>query len=287
VPFLFPKKIHQQSCRYVAELLKMRETFINPLLHPYVNSSLSTTPENDHMSQVETLVESALDHLPIASRFLSSPTAGSDGFDGPEDNGRARMISRAFRRGGQASPKLATERDPRSPLPSQTPRDSFVSIARSHLSLRLPSRPNRKSISTATLGRRCSVESSPTERDRPDRDRGRRSKSTDTSAQGMRQKSKESFTRADLIHNGGVAPRQIPDDLRQCLKVIEERILSGHVKFSECLRKRYNEQYPLVRSLADVFMANVRYLPLFLPRLSTQLDSSYTSSAITQTTFCI
>jgi hypothetical protein len=258
-------KTHQQSRRYVAELLKMRETFINPLLHPYVNSSLSTTPEYDDMSQVETLVET-LDHLPIASRFLSSPAAGSDDIDDPEDdNGRARMISQAKRPGGRGDLKLVRERDPRSPLASRTPRDSFVSIARSHLSLRLSSRPNRKGTTTGSLGRRCSVGPSPTEKDRPDRDRDRgRSTSTDPLAQGIRQKSKESFTRVDLIPNGGVAPRQIPDDLRQCLKVIEERILSGHIKFSECLRKRYNEQYPLVRSLEDVFMANVRYPPLLL-----------------------
>ena len=51
-------------------------------------------------------------------------------------------------------------------------------------------------------------------------------------------------------------PHQLPEDLRQCLELIEDSILVGHLKLSEGLRKRY-EQYPFVRSLADVFVANV------------------------------
>jgi hypothetical protein len=56
------------------------------------------------------------------------------------------------------------------------------------------------------------------------------------------------------------SPHQLPDDLRQCLKAIEDSILAGHLKLSEGLRKRYDEQYPLVRSLADVFVANVGFI---------------------------
>ena len=55
-----------------------------------------------------------------------------------------------------------------------------------------------------------------------------------------------------------LGPHQIPDDLRQCLEVIEYSILAGHVKLREGLRKRYDEQFPLVRSLEGVFVANVR-----------------------------
>jgi hypothetical protein len=55
-------------------------------------------------------------------------------------------------------------------------------------------------------------------------------------------------------------PHQLPDDLRQCLEVIEDSILAGHLKLSEGLQKRYDEQYPLVRSLADVFLANVGFI---------------------------
>jgi hypothetical protein len=56
------------------------------------------------------------------------------------------------------------------------------------------------------------------------------------------------------------SPHQLPDDLRQCLEVIEDRILAGHLGLSEGLRKRYDEQYPLVRSLADVVVANVGFI---------------------------
>jgi hypothetical protein len=76
----------------------------------------------------------------------------------------------------------------------------------------------------------------------------------------MLRKSKKSLTKADVIVNGGIAPHQLPDELRQCLEVIEDSILAGHLKLSEGLRKRYDEQYPLVRSLADVFVANSHIL---------------------------
>ena len=50
---------------------------------------------------------------------------------------------------------------------------------------------------------------------------------------------------------------QLPEDLRICLEVIENDLLEGHVRLSEALKKRYEEQYPLVRSLADVFVSSV------------------------------
>lgn len=54
-----------------------------------------------------------------------------------------------------------------------------------------------------------------------------------------------------------LAPHLLPEDLRKCLEVLEGGILNGHVTLSDGLRKRYEEQYPLVRSLADVFVSNV------------------------------
>ena len=52
---------------------------------------------------------------------------------------------------------------------------------------------------------------------------------------------------------------QLPEDLRVCLEVIENDLLESHVRLSEALKKRYDEQYPLVRSLADIFVRNVCY----------------------------
>lgn len=52
-------------------------------------------------------------------------------------------------------------------------------------------------------------------------------------------------------------PVTLPDDLEQVLTVISSGILEGHMKLVTALRKRYDEQFPLVRSLADVFTSHV------------------------------
>ena len=68
---------------------------------------------------------------------------------------------------------------------------------------------------------------------------------------------------------GAIHPRQIPEDLRRCLEVIEYDLLEGHVRLSEALKKRYEEQYPLVRSLADVLVGSVRsFVGIFLSSLN-------------------
>jgi len=198
--------------------------------------------EQDDTSHLETLVES-LEHFPFASR----PSAA--GFeDSEDDNRKAGTTPYGSRRRGKSTWDLALESDPREPLDSRTLRDSFVSLFLPLRSLRSPLRRNRNTVSTASLGRESSLELSPTERDK---DRCRMSTYTDPTAPGMQQKSKETFA------NGCVAPRQLPDDLRLCLEGIEN-ILEDHLKLIEALRKRYNGQYPLVRSLADVFLHNVR-----------------------------
>jgi hypothetical protein len=278
--FCLFSEIRQQSCRYVAELLKMKETFIVPLLHPYATSPVAspTMLEFDDMSRLDTPVES-LEHLPIASRFLSptpfrsdtpittdhasrredkdAPNMDSESLnsDLEEDNDRMGKGLHESRRGGQGN-LTSRHNHPRSPYgTSRTGKNTSVPFpSRSHQSLPPPPRPNPNVASTQSLGRQSFVGPSPSEKDR---DRDRKSTSTHPSAKGMIRKSKKSLTKAELIGNGGVAPHQLPDDLKQCLEVIEDSILAGHLKLSEGLRKRYDEQYPLVRSLADVFVANV------------------------------
>lgn len=51
----------------------------------------------------------------------------------------------------------------------------------------------------------------------------------------------------------------IPEDLEKVLKVLANGILEGHVKLAAALRRRYENQYPLVRSLADVFTSHVSH----------------------------
>jgi len=299
VLLFFPKYV-KPSCRYVAELIKMKETFVVPLLHPYATSPIAspTMLDYDDMSRLDTPAES-LEHLPIASRFLSptgfrsdTPTAVDHAFrredkealnmdseslnsDFEDENDRLGKGFQESRRGGQGNLNLASKHNhPRSPYgTSRTGKNPSVPFpSRSHQSLPPPPRPSPNAASTQSLGRQSFVGSSPTEKERErDRDRDRKSTSTNPSARMVLRKSRKSLTKADVIPNGGVAPHQVPDDLRQCLEVIEDSILSGHVKLSEGLRKRYDEQYPLVRSLADVFVANVRlpFFPSFCPdRLS-------------------
>jgi hypothetical protein len=52
---------------------------------------------------------------------------------------------------------------------------------------------------------------------------------------------------------------ELPEELKTVLQTIVQGILPGHVKLAAALRKRYENQYPLVRSLADVFTAHVRF----------------------------
>jgi hypothetical protein len=54
---------------------------------------------------------------------------------------------------------------------------------------------------------------------------------------------------------------QLPEDLEKVLVVLAGGILEGHLKLAAALRKRYENQYPLVRSLADVFTAHVSDVP--------------------------
>lgn len=59
-------------------------------------------------------------------------------------------------------------------------------------------------------------------------------------------------------------PVTLPDDLEQVLTVIASGVLEGHLKLITALRKRYDEQFPLVRNLADVFTTHVRVRPTTL-----------------------
>ncbi|KAK6907462.1 hypothetical protein I203_101456 [Kwoniella mangroviensis CBS 8507] len=73
---------------------------------------------------------------------------------------------------------------------------------------------------------------------------------------------------------------KLPEDLEKVLTVLSGGILDGHIKLSNALKKRYENQYPLVRSLADVFTAHSYILReystyvLHLERALSQVDES-------------
>ncbi len=49
----------------------------------------------------------------------------------------------------------------------------------------------------------------------------------------------------------------VPEELKKVLEVLGNGIMQGHVALSTALKRRYDTQYPLVRSLADVFISHV------------------------------
>lgn len=256
-----------------------------PLLHPYSTSPIASPGLMDYedFPRYDSPVES-LDHLPIASRFLSplgfrsdTPTAPvpdnasrKDDKDAPtmdaesinsedeDDDQMGKDYPGSRRPATSLAAKLNHPRSPYGSTSKSAGKNPIVPFpSRSHHSLPPPPRMN-PAASTQSLGRQSLSGNSPNAAER-DRER----KSTATPVSRVLRKTKKSQTKADFTVNGGISPNQIPDDLRQCLETIEQSILDGHLKLSEGLRKRYDEQYPLVRSLADVFVANVRHSSLY------------------------
>lgn len=263
----------------------MKETFIEPLLHPYSSSSPASPTAmgfNDEFT-VDSPRES-IEHLPIASRFLSptpfrseSPTAPTPplkdepltpNIDGEslnseeEEEAEDRMGKGlpASRKGVHMS--IGSKHNhPRSPYGATVTRTgsrfgtSVPFPSRSHQSLPPPPRTNPLTGSTQSLGRQSVHEKDPNNLLNSPRP------STTTPSTSVFRRFKKSNPTPTPTPTaaipGAISPQQLPEDLRKCLEVIEGGILDGHIKLSEGLRKRYEEQYPLVRSLADVFVSNV------------------------------
>lgn len=269
----------------------MKETFIEPLLHPYYSVATSPPPmDYDDYARYDSPSDSA-DQLPIASRFMSplgfrpetpaasgstkkddkdkqsqTPNIDGESLDTDEEEGGDRIGKGYPSSSRKANTAQASKHShPWSPYHGTTTKMTLggkIAAAvpfpsRSHQSLPPPARAN-PNASTHSLGRQASF---------GDRERGRNNsigqssltdqKSTPTPGSRVLRKFKKSLTAADVLLNGAVAPHQLPEDLRVCLEVVESGVLDGHIRLSEGLRKRYDEQYPLVRSLADVFVSNV------------------------------
>ncbi|KDQ18028.1 hypothetical protein BOTBODRAFT_171718 [Botryobasidium botryosum FD-172 SS1] len=260
--------------RYVAELLKMKETFLEPLLHPYAATASPTQDQYDDHYYGDLAMESS-DNLPIAARFLSPTpvqeapsnsghsasktlvgTAGpptihpSDGESYQEDErkrmGKAFAPSSNSKAQQYKSPYGASFRTKKSESAGQLPFPS-----RSHQSLPPPPRAGMQASATS-LARQSMVGEGANPPPSGDR------RMTATPASRVLQKLHRKPTVAVL--GAGVAPHTLPEDLRLCLETLDRCIIKGHLTLGEALRKRYEEQYPLVRSLADVFVANSHIL---------------------------
>ncbi|KAL5490283.1 hypothetical protein ACEPAI_5116 [Sanghuangporus weigelae] len=304
--------------RYVIELTKLKETFIEPLLHPYAAPPVcSPTPlENDeYFARVDTPRES-IDHLPIAARFLS-PTPGlrpetpatakdnarnnvdNDSPDSDDDEAQDQMgkgysgpPSRSQQRNGSATSAVAAAiakfNHPRSPYNTNAQRSQQGKVplpfpTRSHQSLPpLPRGPPQGS--SASLGRQ-SVYGTVPEREVSYAATQQTDKTDKTSASRVLKKLRRTTPQPESLIGDSVPPNQLPEDLRKCLEVLEDGIYNGHVTLSEGLRKRYEEQYPLVRSLADVFVSNSNILReyatyvLHLERALEQVDNALSTAS--------
>ncbi|KZT26308.1 Dbl homology domain-containing protein [Neolentinus lepideus HHB14362 ss-1] len=307
--------------RYVSELQKMKDTFLDPLLHPFSTSPVtSPTPlDFDDFSRFDSPQES-LEHLPIAARFLSpisfrsdsptavptaiSPSNSRDGKDHPnidgesldtdeEDEADDRM-GKSFASPSskaKASPSSNTEakhnhpRSPYSTTRTASGRGGGGGIvpfpSRSHQSLPPLPRANPNAASTQSLGRQSFVGQSDKEKEQE--------RKNATGSKGVLRKLKKSTTAPDsIVIDGAVPPHQLPEDLKLCLEVIEQSIIEGNQKLSDGLRKRYEEQYPLVRSLADVFVSNSHILHgyaqyvLHLERALEQVDNALSTAYATK-----
>lgn len=260
----------------------MKETFIDPLLHPFSAVTPSapalreatTSPAyypSDTLFLRQTSPTESLDNLPIASRFIASltesrpsesgPTMPSINDDSSEDEARhgQQWAAKALSDEGHGSKAS----HPRSPYRGSVANrlkagpDPVPFPTRSRQSLPPPRRnnPENAGASTASLGLHGGLAT--IEQDPP-----RKSTATPTS-RVLRKLRKSTIpehaktTVQEAVPDGAVPPHLLPADLKKCLEVIEGGILNGHTTLAQGLRKRYEEQYPLVRSLADIFVANV------------------------------
>ena len=270
----------------------MKETFIDQLLHPFTSPPpTSPTPYDydDHSiapSRMET--QDSMDTLPpIAARFMSPTGFRSEGPSGQAAETKSLATTTPnidgesvdtddeepeHTRGQQSNPAktMAKHSHPRSPYRigsvvtgrNGKVKESVPFPSRSHVSIPVGQREriNHAAMSTHSLGKQSVAEP---DRDREgvkDKDRERKDSSKTTHTSRVLHKFKKSPPQAEST---AVPSHLLPEDLRICLEVIESGVLDGHSKLSDGLRKRYDEQYPLVRSLADVFVSNVSLLTLF------------------------
>ncbi|PWN37302.1 uncharacterized protein FA14DRAFT_159417 [Meira miltonrushii] len=253
--------------RYVQELEKTKEFFLDLLLHPH-RFSPPGSPGGVHAATLATLEgrgtkkgrketppssarpltspsqTAVSNELPIASRFLSAASGLRESGDGPYGSIDAAAISHAAaqKNVGSRSPYstgLAT-----SPTPATRPRSSGGSN-------NTPNTPVAGSSNT-------NLTSQPAKKGHVKEKSGSKEESTAKRWSQRRSKglSGNSFSSSQIgydLTNGQGLGITLPPPLRAVLEVIDNGILEGHALLSEALRIRYEEQWPLVRSLADVF----------------------------------
>ncbi|KAH7048523.1 hypothetical protein BKA62DRAFT_739398 [Auriculariales sp. MPI-PUGE-AT-0066] len=270
--------------RYGLELFRLNEIFIQPLLHPdnprppSYTAPLSPVDDPDYYESDE--------YLPIASRFLSSrspighatdtattiatqtyqPLRITDdefsdiGRDEVTEAARAGSMKQYHYRApsGAALDSLQQKRQPlihfrmrfqNSLLPS--PRQCVPGTSEASLE-----RHNGLNDGAKQLPGESATRTSYSRVSRIVRQLRKKPPSSGSNS---------ASDSATILHS-------LPEDLRRCLEILENVIIPGHKVLRDCLRKRYDEQFPLVRSLYATY---VSYLEPALEQVADALTQAH------------
>jgi hypothetical protein len=248
--------------RYVAELVSLKELYIEPLVHPHRSpppsqpnspNFLSNVPDHPNESSGESELPSSvsIDHLPIASRFINERLE----LDSVHSSESTPKTEQGLWTHGEGS--TSTQRLPEIIGEPNAPRfDNHTASLnstnqhrfRSHNSLPAQPRPE-------TAGR---IDSEQTPSDS-------RSHPYANESQQIRHYLKgRAVPVAKKLHrprghmtSSSLLPPPIPEALKIVLEIIGNDMLKGHDALSIRLKDRYQEQYPLVRSLTDIWVDQV------------------------------
>ncbi|WWC68524.1 uncharacterized protein I206_102453 [Kwoniella pini CBS 10737] len=266
--------------RYVQDLIKFNETFCksllpisanSPHLELYDTSSTFTramSPTSPALSGNESFV-----NLPIAAKYSSTPRYSGERYPSDSSASTAPPMTpndETIARGTLGPPPSSAARlNAYNILTNGRPthRASFSSLngKRSHNSLPPPVSIRQGSGSSQSLYP----------------DYGRTSYHPGAGLNSKLQKANSRVSSRGSIdsvtHSNNV---KLPEDLEKVLTVLSGGILDGHIRLAGALKRRYENQYPLVRSLADVFTAHSYILReystyvLHLEKALSQVDNS-------------
>lgn len=228
--------------RYVAELEKTKDLYIDALLHPLRFSPPSSPSTNgapnlpgessvhgrSRASFSTSNVAGSSAELPIAARFMSSTNAFQQGQQASSDAAASLSKDQSY-----AAAQAAAQAEAHREFGGKSPYSAGMGGG---------SNPSKRASTTNT----------------------RPAKTRDTSGSGTTPLKKWSTKRSGTgSSESRVVPMRpdpfdlqvpLPVSLRAVLEAISEGLTEGHALLSEALKARYEEQWPLVRSLADVFL---------------------------------
>jgi hypothetical protein len=258
------------ACRYVAELVSIRELYIDPLIHPHRSPPPSNpnSPSIPSCFQNNQLAESSGGesdlHLPIAARFLnergtvsasgsseSTPKTDQGSWTHGEGNTSTQQLPEII--GETNTPRLDTH-------------PSFFNNIQNATNPRLRSQnsipaTSRSSAPTPAAGVSRSEPEHPPPPPSSDSRRPSQSEPQPNFRHYLKSLAgpppKKLHRPRSNVPLTSLLPTPLPEALRTVLEVIGSDMLKGHEALSVRLKERYQDQYPLVRSLTDVWADQV------------------------------